>query len=104
MQIDDKYLVIQMPEEIDHHQAVIIRKHADEKIMEGKIQDIIFDFADTKVMDSSGIGMIMGRYKLVSNFGGQVYIANAGDRIRSIMEAAGLQKIVSFIMAQEMKK
>ncbi|MDE6529942.1 MAG: anti-sigma factor antagonist [Lachnospiraceae bacterium] len=102
MQIEDKYLVIQMPEEIDHHQAVLIRKQADEKIVKGEIQDVIFDFSATRVMDSSGIGMIMGRQRVVSNFGGHIYIANASSRIHDILCAAGLQKIVSFITAQEM--
>lgn len=101
MQIEDKYLILQMPEEIDHHQAVLIRKQADEKILEGEIMDVIFDFAKTQVMDSSGIGMIMGRHKIVSGFGGHIYIANASERIHGIMCAAGLQKLVSFIVAQD---
>ena len=48
MQIEDKYLILQMPEEIDHHQAVLIRKQADEKILEGEIMDVIFDFSKTQ--------------------------------------------------------
>lgn len=99
MQVDDRYLVIQMPEEIDHHQAVIIRKKADEIIMEGRILYIVFDFANTKLMDSSGIGIIMGRQRLMEQLGGQIYVTNANERIRKILYAAGLQKIIN-IMAE----
>ncbi|HOO79666.1 MAG TPA: anti-sigma factor antagonist [Lachnospiraceae bacterium] len=92
-----QYLMIQMPEEIDHHQTVQIRQAADESILEDEVRDVIFDFGQTRMMDSSGIGIIMGRYRMISAFGGQVYIMNADTRIKKILFSAGIQKIAEFI-------
>ena len=91
------FLLLRMPEELDHCQTVPIRNYADQKIMKEGYHDVVFDFQDTKVMDSSGIGIILGRYRLVSVMGGEVYIVNACERIRKIIMSAGLGKIVKFI-------
>lgn len=91
------FLLLRMPKEIDHCQTVSIRNYADQKIMKEGYHDVVFDFQDTEVMDSSGIGIILGRYRLVAVLGGEVYIVNANERIRKIILAAGLGKIVKFI-------
>ena len=88
---------ILLPEEIDHHQSVKIRQNADKKILEEGVRDLVFDFQNTKLMDSSGIGLIMGRYRVISVFGGNLYIANANERIEKVIKSAGLEKIVKFI-------
>lgn len=91
------YLLLKMPEEVDHCSLISIRNYADQKVMKEGYHDVIFDFQDTKVMDSSGIGIILGRYRLVNVLGGDVYITNANERIKKIIMAAGLGKIVRFI-------
>ena len=62
----DKVLVMEMPEEIDHHTAGKIRSRADFEIEKSLPKKTIFDFNKVTFMDSSGIGMVIGRYKLVS--------------------------------------
>lgn len=91
------FLLLRMPRELDHCQSVPIRTYADQKIMKEGYHDVVFDFQDTLVMDSSGIGIILGRYRLVSVLGGEVYIVNANERIRKILLAAGLGKVVKFM-------
>ena len=61
--IIDNYLCIKMPKELDHHGASDIRKLADELIIDDRVKNIVFDFEDTVFMDSSGIGLIIGRYR-----------------------------------------
>ena len=61
----DDYLCIRMPKEIDHHNAEILSKTVDAFIYEKKVNNIVFDFIDTEFMDSSGIGIIGGRYKKI---------------------------------------
>lgn len=90
-------LKITMPEEMDHHKAEKIRQGADEYLLIGKVQHVVFDFADTKFMDSSGIGVIAGRYKKVSSYGGKVMIAHANPRIRRIIMLSGLKDMVEIV-------
>ena len=64
----DKLLMLKIEEEIDHHSTEKIRKRADYEIQIHIPKKVIFDFSNVTFMDSSGIGMIIGRYKLVSMF------------------------------------
>lgn len=95
--IIENYLMIRMPEEIDHHRAVLISRTADDYIAHSKIVNIVFDFEDTKFMDSSGIGVIMGRYKKISCFGGKVFAINTSRRIRQLLAVSGMQKLITIM-------
>ena len=78
----DNYLMVRMPEEVDHHKSVYISETADEYIMKEGVGNVVFDFESTRFMDSSGIGIIIGRYKKISYFGGKVFAVNADARIK----------------------
>ena len=93
----DNYLMVRMPEEIDHHLSGGISEKADRFIVAQKINNIVFDFEATRFMDSSGIGIIMGRYRKVSCFGGKVFAINADNRIRHLLMLSGLHKIVEIM-------
>lgn len=93
----DRHLMIKMPRELDHHNAARIRENADHYLLEDNVDHVVFDFEDTVFMDSSGIGVIMGRYKKVSCFGGKVYAIHTNQRIRKIMKMSGLQNIVEIM-------
>ncbi|MDE6902508.1 MAG: anti-sigma factor antagonist [Lachnospiraceae bacterium] len=93
----DNYLMIRLPDEIDHHRSVDISTKADRYIMTKKVGNVVFDFERTTFMDSSGIGIILGRYKKIACFGGKVYAINADNRIRRILLLSGLQNIVEII-------
>lgn len=93
----DNYLMIRLPDEIDHHKSVNISAKADRYILSKKVGNIVFDFERTTFMDSSGIGIILGRYKKISCFGGKVYAINADNRIRRILLMSGLQNIVEIV-------
>jgi stage II sporulation protein AA (anti-sigma F factor antagonist) len=64
----DKLLILKIEEEIDHHTSEKIRKRADYEIQVHIPKKLVFDFSNVTFMDSSGIGMLIGRYKLVSMF------------------------------------
>ena len=93
----DNYLMVRMPEEVDHHKSVYISKTADEYIMKGPVKHVVFDFEDTRFMDSSGVGVVVGRYKKVSCFGGKVYAVNADKQIKRIIQISGLKKVLNVI-------
>ncbi len=95
--IIDHCLMIRMPQEIDHHSAYHIREKADSYLMLRGVDNIVFDFERTIFMDSSGIGVIMGRYKKIACFGGHVYAIHTDDRIRKIIRISGLHRLMEVI-------
>lgn len=95
IEIIDGILIVRVSEELDQHNADLIRKEVDETIKKQSIVEIIFDFQKTTFMDSSGIGMIMGRFKLVNSIGGSVAVVNLSERVKKIFTFSGLTKIVN---------
>jgi len=65
-------LIVYVPKELDHHFAGQITEQIDRELEKGLIKQLVFDFSDTTFMDSSGIGMLMGRKRLLSYSGGKV--------------------------------
>lgn len=87
-------LVIKLNKELDHHSSLAIREKTDKMIDRGTVKNIIFDFEGANFMDSSGIGVIMGRYKRVIFTGGKVAVTNVSDAIDRILKLSGLYKII----------
>ena len=82
-------LLIYLPEELDHHNAKTITEQSDWYIVSNQIKNIIFNFKRTMFMDSSGIGVIMGRYKLVKKRGGSITVTNINNSIDRIFTISG---------------
>ena len=61
------------------------------------IKNVIFDFSNTAFMDSSGIGIVVGRYKKVSLVGGKVFVIHANRRMEKMLYMSGLMDIVEMI-------
>ena len=96
-QVIEHYLCIKMPREVDHHNARKIAEQADEMICRSEVKNLIFDFSETEFMDSSGVGIILGRYKKITCFHGKVYAIHANLQIRKIFHMSGLQKIIEIL-------
>ncbi len=96
-QIIDHYLMIRLPEEIDHKSCREISRQADHLMLDNRIEHVVFDFSDTKFMDSSGVGVLAGRYRKVSCFGGKVYVIHADSRMKRILRMSGLSKMIEFM-------
>ncbi len=93
----DHCLMIRLPEEIDHHKSAYISENADKYILKDEVNHVVFDFEDTRFMDSSGIGIILGRYKKIACFGGKVFAIHADRQIKRILYVSGLSKIVEIM-------
>lgn len=93
-EVKNNILIIHVNGELDHHNSVFIREKADEIICRDGIMNIIFDFDKTEFMDSSGIGVIMGRYKKVNGFGGKVGVMNVRKNVEKILLYSGMNKII----------
>ena len=87
-------LCVKIIGEIDHHNASIIRENVDIEIKSGGIRQLVFDFSGLEFMDSSGIGILMGRYKLMKIYGGSVTVLGACDYIEKIIRLSGLENMI----------
>ena len=91
---EDKQLVINLTEERDHHSTEKIRRRADYEIQRHIPRKVIFNFSGVTFMDSAGIGMVIGRYKLITMLGGAVSMINVKPSVRKIFEMSGILKII----------
>lgn len=87
-------LVIYVTDDLDHHTVLQLREYSDRLIDAGNMKHVIFDFNDVGFMDSSGIGLIMGRYKKVMFLGGRAAVTNVGEVVNRIFTLSGLYKII----------
>lgn len=79
--------------EIDHHTAAAIRGEVDKAIREGLPKVVCIDFSAVEFMDSSGIGLIMGRVGVAEEVGARVEITGLSDMQRKLLKMAGLEKL-----------
>ncbi len=93
--IHDKSITAYITGESDHHCAAGLRNKIDEAVENAYPEILILDFGGVNFMDSSGIGLVMGRYKLMKNFSGKVMIQNAPRQIKKVMKMAGIEKLLS---------
>ena len=102
-EVSGNTMVIHLKEDLDHHNAVYIREIADGYVEKYPIDRIIFDFSGVEFMDSSGIGVIMGRYKQMSYVGGSVYVYGIGKNVDRIFKMSGLYKLVKQLNQTEVR-
>lgn len=91
---DSKTVIVKINEEIDHHVCEKIKNKIDLAIEFRKAKYLIFDFGGVGFMDSSGIGLIMGRYKAIAKNGGQATIVNLKPAVRRILQMSGVFRIL----------
>ena len=94
--LEEKTLKVFITEEIDHHTASIIRTRLDYEISRFGPKKVIIDLEKVRFMDSAGIGLIIGRYKIAKSYGGSLEIENVNEKLMQIFEIAGLPKIIKF--------
>ena len=87
-------LVMDISGEFDHRYSIRIRNEADRKIVTFPDKHFIFDLSKVSFMDSSAIGVILGRYKLVSWFNGKISIISPNKTLLRILEMSGIPKII----------
>lgn len=100
---NNKTLILKITEEVDEHTAQKIRGKADYEIKRYMPKKIIFDFDSVTFMDSAGIGLIIGRYKLANIIGARVELQNLNSSIRKIFDMSGLFRLVPEINPDKME-
>lgn len=92
--VQGRNMIVKIQGEIDHHSSEMLREKIDKAYDRSYARNIIFDFSDITFMDSSGIGVIMGRYRNISQQGGQVAIVHLQPQIERVFQLSGLHKII----------
>lgn len=90
----DGALIVRVVGELDHHSAADIRERTDDKVTADHIKTLIFDFSGLTFMDSSGIGVVIGRYKLMKNLGGSIRLISSNRAVDKILELSGIAKLI----------
>ncbi len=91
---EKEILTLSIYGEIDHHSAKEIRCETDRQILSMRPKKVRMDLSGVSFMDSSGLGLIMGRYALTSDIGSELTVLNPTDAVARIILMAGLDKIV----------
>ena len=94
---ENRALLAELSGDLDHCSAKAMRTAIDTEIMKRLPLKLILDFENVPFMDSSGIGLLIGRYKLMNDLGGSIIAVNPRPGVRKIMELAGVHRLCSVI-------
>lgn len=83
--------------EIDHHSVRGIREEIDRAIFLYQAKDVKLDLSHVDFMDSSGLGLILGRHSKIKELGGALSVCNPTKRIEQILNMAGTDKVISVV-------
>lgn len=92
--IEDEVLEIKLMGEIDHHSAVSVRADIDGLIFDLRPKKVVLDLSEISFMDSSGLGLIMGRYALIKDFGGNLSLRAPTVAVMKILTLAGMERMI----------
>ena len=97
-------LKIKLRGEIDHHSAVAVRTAIDDMIRGKRPCELIIDMSAVDFMDSSGLGLIMGRYALMQRMGGTLAVLDPSAAVLKIIRLAGMERMISVLRTKQKKE
>lgn len=101
IETDGRVMTVYLEGELDHHNAPAAREKIDEFTVGFHPEHTILDFGGVTFMDSSGIGLVMGRYKLLIQFSSTLEIRNLSAHAYKVMRLAGLDRIAALSRAEK---
>ena len=93
---ENKTMTVYLTGEIDHHAAKPIRERTDNELIKKRPKALVLDFSGVTFMDSSGVGLVMGRYKAARALGCKTAVRGVKPREKRILEMSGLTHLVEF--------
>lgn len=87
-------LVAWLSGELDHHAAESVREQLDSALNEKRLSKLVLDMSKLTFMDSSGIGVVLGRYKKMKDRGGRLAVRGLSEKMDRILRLAGLYTVV----------
>ena len=101
LEADGERLTAYLEGEIDHHTAKDLREEIDSNASRLKPEQLLLDFREVTFMDSSGIGVLIGRSRNLSFSGGQVVATNLSPRVKQIFRISGLQRLITIVPSDQ---
>lgn len=101
IEYSDNLLRIGVAGEIDHHSAKQLREKIDGLLCKYRPTKLILDLDGIRFMDSSGLGLILGRLEAAREIGCNLELTNVGDRVMKILSLAGARRISSLVITQK---
>lgn len=98
---DGEQLIVRLAGELDHYCAQSVRRELDRLIADRTIRWLILDFTRLQFMDSSGIGVILGRYRQMRDRGGHVGVIHMNPHIARIFHMSGIDRVIKELDRQE---
>ena len=96
-ELEGSLLTVRLPVEVDHPVSDLIRRKSDRIMADTYIRTMVFDFRKTCFMDSSGIGLVMGRFRELQLLGGKVRALHANERVRKILKISGVSRVIEVV-------
>ena len=93
----NEYITAYLFGELDHHSSNQVKAELDEIIKAHRDADLILDLRNLSFMDSSGLGVLLGRYKRLKVYGNNMYIKNANRQIEKVFDVSGIYKLIKKI-------
>jgi stage II sporulation protein AA (anti-sigma F factor antagonist) len=93
-EVKQDVLIIRLSGELDHHTAEELREKVTDTLERELIRHIVFNLEHLTFMDSSGLGVILGRYKQIKNLGGEMVVCSISPTVKRLFEMSGLFKII----------
>jgi stage II sporulation protein AA (anti-sigma F factor antagonist) len=90
-----KAMIVRLKGELDHHTAETLKAKMEQALEENDCHHIVLSMKDLTFMDSSGLGVILGRYKKIKGRGGQMIVCDVNTGIYKLFEMSGMFKIVA---------
>jgi stage II sporulation protein AA (anti-sigma F factor antagonist) len=94
LEVKDDVLLIRLKGELDHHTAEELRGRVTDMLEKEPIRHIVLNLEHLSFMDSSGLGVILGRYKQIKNLGGEMIVCSISPAVKRLFEMAGIFKII----------
>ena len=92
-----KTLTVFLEGDVDHHNARQIRSRIDTKVYIQRPDELVLDLSRVNFMDSSGLGLIMGRIALMRELSGEAVLKNPTDKVLRIVRLSGLERMIKII-------
>ncbi len=97
-------LIVHIKGEIDHHSASLTRTGIDREILATRPEEVLLELSGVEFMDSSGLGLIMGRYALVSQYGGTLSVLDPSYAVIKMLKLAGMDRKIPIKKTKEIQK
>lgn len=94
-------LVVHLRGELDHHAVETMRQEIETEILQTRYQALVMSCGNIDFMDSSGLGLILGRFRTMTDQGGKMVLCEVSPALRRLFEMSGLLKVLPVYASEE---